>query len=379
MNPLILELKRINKGRVAPEKNVIFDEISIPSPSISYDGNTGEIIFNEIAQYSIQWWVATETTLKGAIEFALRCSQGGELALGSSPQKTGQVSGYGAIDVLTAGTTFSLVNTRDTNQVFSLEASLKAYLLITPIVAIGPTGPAGPRGVTGADGRSAYQVAVDEGFAGTEEEWLASLAGPTGPQGAAVSTGPQGSIGPTGPQGPKGDPGEPDTGNFLTFANFRSFVITTDEDGNPWNKAFVGLIHRYSGVYAPSDEVDLSPLVLNISLPMARDGKITDISFEYVYDDSVTLETAPPDAIVMGEIWVSRAGSSYGVFRLIPETHVEATEIFDQGMVQMGTLHLSEPAQVYAGDRITFVVSFKQPPPVLKDMFGFVAATVNIV
>ena len=379
MNPLILELKRINKGRVAPEKNVIFDEISIPSPSISYDGNTGEIIFNEIAQYSIQWWVATETTLKGAIEFALRCSQGGELALGSSPQKTGQVSGYGAIDVLTAGTTFSLVNTRDTNQVFSLEASLKAYLLITPIVAIGPTGPAGPRGITGADGRSAYQVAVDEGFAGTEDEWLASLAGPTGPQGAAGSTGPQGSIGPTGPQGPKGDPGEPDTGNFLTFANFRSFVITTDEDGNPWNKAFVGLIHRYSGVYAPSDEVDLSPLVLNISLPMARDGKITDISFEYVYDDSATLETAPPEAIVMGEIWVSRAGSSYGVFRLIPETHVEATEIFDQGMVQMGTLHLSEPAQVYAGDRITFVVSFKQPPPVLKDMFGFVAATVNIV
>jgi len=424
MNPLILELKRINKGRVAPKENVIFDEISTPSPSISYDGNTGEIIFNEIAQYSNQWWVATETTLKGAIEFALRCSQG-ELALGSSPQKTGQVSGYGAIDVLTAGTTFSLVNTRDTNQVFSLEASLKAYLLITPIVAIGPTGPAGPRGVTGADGRSAYQVAVDEGFAGTEEEWLASLAGPTGPQGAAGSTGPQGSIGPigsqgsigadgrsayqvavdegfagteeewlaslagptgpqgsigpTGPQGPKGDPGEPDTGNFLTFANFRSFVITTDEDGNPWNKAFVGLIHRYSGVYAPSDEVDLSPLVLNISLPMARDGKITDISFEYVYDDSVTLETAPPDAIVMGEIWVSRAGSSYGVFRLIPETHVEATEIFDQGMVQMGTLHLSEPAQVYAGDRITFVVSFKQPPPVLKDMFGFVAATVNIV
>jgi len=378
MNPLILELKRTNNGRVGPEKNVIFDEISIPSPSISYDRITGEIIFNEIAQYSIQWWVATETTLKGAIEFALRCSQG-ELALGSSPQKTGQVSGYGAIDVLTAGTTFSLVNTRDTNQVFSLEASLKAYLLITPIVAIGPTGPAGPRGVTGADGRSAYQVAVDEGFAGTEEEWLASLAGPTGPQGAAGSTGPQGSIGPTGPQGPKGDPGEPDTGNFLTFANFRSFVITTDEDGNPWNKAFVGLIHRYSGVYAPSDEVDLSPLVLNISLPMARDGKITDISFEYVYDDSVTLETAPPDAIVMGEIWVSRAGSSYGVFRLIPETHVEATEIFDQGMVQMGTLHLSEPAQVYAGDRITFVVSFKQPPPVLKDMFGFVAATVNIV
>jgi|GEM_PF-4161516 len=35
----------------------------------------------------------------------------------------------------------------------------------------------------GVEGKSAYQVAVDEGFVGTEEEWLASLQGPEGPQG----------------------------------------------------------------------------------------------------------------------------------------------------------------------------------------------------
>lgn len=33
------------------------------------------------------------------------------------------------------------------------------------------------------DGASAYKVAVDNGFEGTEEEWLASLVGPNGPQG----------------------------------------------------------------------------------------------------------------------------------------------------------------------------------------------------
>src|SRR3546814_9549297 len=32
-------------------------------------------------------------------------------------------------------------------------------------------------GPTGADGRSAYQVAVANGYAGTESEWLASLHG----------------------------------------------------------------------------------------------------------------------------------------------------------------------------------------------------------
>ena len=53
--------------------------------------------------------------------------------------------------------------------------------------AQGPTGPQGQQGVageTGADGESAYQIAVDNGFVGTEEEWLASLVGPQGPAGA---------------------------------------------------------------------------------------------------------------------------------------------------------------------------------------------------
>lgn len=81
---------------------------------------------------------------------------------------------------------------------------------------------------------SAYAVAVKHGYSGTEEEWLASLKGETGPQGAkgdpftysdfteaqlAALTGPQGAKGDTGEkgdtgaQGPKGDPGEKgDTG-----------------------------------------------------------------------------------------------------------------------------------------------------------------------
>jgi hypothetical protein len=42
---------------------------------------------------------------------------------------------------------------------------------------------AGPEGPAGADGDSAYDVAVANGFVGTESEWLASLVGPQGPQG----------------------------------------------------------------------------------------------------------------------------------------------------------------------------------------------------
>lgn len=53
-------------------------------------------------------------------------------------------------------------------------------------------------------GFSAYEVAVIDGFVGTEEEWLASLKGETGDQGPK---GDKGDIGPTGPKGLKGDTG----------------------------------------------------------------------------------------------------------------------------------------------------------------------------
>jgi hypothetical protein len=77
--------------------------------------------------------------------------------------------------------------------------------------AQGPQGVAGPQGATGsqgpagANGLSAYQVAVNGGFVGTEAQWLASLVGPQGPQGVQ---GPQGIQGPQGPQGATGPQGE---------------------------------------------------------------------------------------------------------------------------------------------------------------------------
>ena len=43
----------------------------------------------------------------------------------------------------------------------------------------GDTGPAGPQGEKGDTGRSAYQIALDNGFKGTEKEWLKSLEGIT--------------------------------------------------------------------------------------------------------------------------------------------------------------------------------------------------------
>jgi len=53
------------------------------------------------------------------------------------------------------------------------------------IASIGdlPPGPPGDDGTDGVDGLSAYQIAVENGFEGTEAEWLESLQGPPGPSG----------------------------------------------------------------------------------------------------------------------------------------------------------------------------------------------------
>ena len=61
---------------------------------------------------------------------------------------------------------------------------------------------------TGENGLSAYEIAVANGFEGTEKEWLNSLVGPRGPEGPAGPQGVPGEKGDTGEQGPQGERGE---------------------------------------------------------------------------------------------------------------------------------------------------------------------------
>lgn len=98
----------------------------------------------------------------------------------------------------------------DANENVSLQVSHTADNVIalvnqttdTFIAEIGGT--PGPRG---GDGLSAYQVWINAGNSGTEQDFLDSLEGaqgPTGPQGPQGIQGPQGPDGPQGPQGIQG-------------------------------------------------------------------------------------------------------------------------------------------------------------------------------
>ena len=85
-----------------------------------------------------------------------------------------------------------------------------------PAGATGATGPAGntgatgPAGTSGSNGLSAYQVWLQLGNTGTEANFIASLKGPTGaagPQGPAGTTGATGPAGTSGAAGPAGTSG----------------------------------------------------------------------------------------------------------------------------------------------------------------------------
>lgn len=101
----------------------------------------------------------------------------------------------------------------------------------------GPAGPTGPTGSQGPQGDSAYTVAVNGGFVGTEAQWLASLIGAQGPQGI------QGIQGPQGPQGIQGETGiQGPAGAAGTSISFKGSVANPgllSSSNNAFNDAYV--------------------------------------------------------------------------------------------------------------------------------------------
>ena len=70
-------------------------------------------------------------------------------------------------------------------------------------------------GGAGADGKSAYEIAVEQGFEGDVNEWLESLKGERGEQGLQ---------GPQGEQGPAGQDGTNGADGFGTEAQYNDII-----------------------------------------------------------------------------------------------------------------------------------------------------------
>ena len=128
---------------------------------------------------------------------------------------------------------------------------------------------------TGPEGKSAYEVAVEEGYTGTEEEWLASLKGDTG-ETPDISIGTVTTVAPGTPASASmtGTPEEPvlnlsiPQGVVGATPNFTVGTVTTGEPG--------------SSVIVTITGTPEAP-VLNVTIPQGMQGN-TGSSVDYPYE-----------------------------------------------------------------------------------------------
>lgn len=119
---------------VAVSSNVVFNTASYLSGNISYNAVTGVVTFNDANRYIIHWDVSTDgligaiNTATADVGFTLSSSQGDSIPV-ISLLSTGQISGFGIIDVVAAPVTLSLIND-SSNDVQLADVSPNAHMMI---------------------------------------------------------------------------------------------------------------------------------------------------------------------------------------------------------------------------------------------------------
>ena len=139
----------------------------------------------------------------------------------------------------------------------------------------GDKGDSGANGVDGSDGKSAYEIAVNNGFTGTETEWIASLKGEQGiqgPKGERGIQGPKGDKGDSGVNGVDGQNGTDGIGITSTEINESGELVLTYSDGSTAN---VGAVVGAKGekgdtgadgqdyVLTDTDKAEIANIVIN--------------------------------------------------------------------------------------------------------------------
>lgn len=175
----------------------------------------------------------------------------------------------------------------------------------------GEKGDTGPQGPAGIDGKSAYQIAVDEGFVGSETEWLASLKGDKGDTGAKGDKGDQGLPGADGKDGVDGKTPTLSTGTILT-GDSTSDATASITGGN--------------GVYYVNMTIPRGPRGYNYT-PIAISGAslVSGTTYNLSVGTSVSNEVKVNDTVMLIEVGGITAGLVIGdVFKV---TNVQTSQL----------------------------------------------------
>ncbi|WP_326513508.1 hypothetical protein [Clostridium intestinale] len=225
MSNSALHLERLNDEYIPSGSSVVFDNVVYNSGNISYDISTGVVTFTEAGRYVLNWWVSTQTaTSPNFVVFALTSSQGDVLE-GNSPIKTGEVVGFGIIDVISAPVTVTLNYISDGTAVLSSLVPVKATLIIIQDDIVSPTGDTGFTGTTGVTGATGS----------TGDTGATGITGTTGSTGATGITGVTGVTGVTGSTGVTGVTGATGITGEAAIINIGTVTVSTNGTANVTN------------------------------------------------------------------------------------------------------------------------------------------------
>ena len=133
MSKVILQVENKTGGTIAPLDNLVFEVIKKQEGPVLYNLATGIITFERSGKYLIQWWASTAS---GDAPFGLSLaldSPSADLQSGTSPVKTGQVNGFGVLEVTSPPAALSLKNNIAGNIYLSNVVETKASLLVTQL------------------------------------------------------------------------------------------------------------------------------------------------------------------------------------------------------------------------------------------------------
>lgn len=135
----------------------------------------------------------------------------------------------------------------------------------------GIDGQPGKDGADGINGKSAFEIAVENGFIGTESEWLESLKGKDG------------AVGPQGEQGPPGKDGvTPDMSLYSTKADYEDLQRKLQSLKDSTMDYIIGLTNR-------CDSLDVNIQEIDTALQQLSDS--VQLSFQEKEEEILSLET----------------------------------------------------------------------------------------
>jgi len=377
MSNISLQIELLTTTAIGPGQPVLFDNIVLSDGNVTYDSGTGEITINDPGRYVFNWFVATRSSMTMGIRFALTPSVG-DVIIGNSPAKYGQVSGIGIIEVAAAPVTVTLENISGGNVFLSTIVPVTASLMVVQDdeLVTGPTGPTGATGDTGPTGATS-----DTGPTGaTGDTGPTGATGDTGPTGATGATGPTGATGDTGPTGPTGDTGPTGAGAIIPFASGNDpSVLTTVLGGGILNqRSIIGFGDGVTGVtLTVGGNIDASTLS-NFAFSMPRGGTIDAISAFF----SVSVGLGLPTATYQITAQLFQSTTPDTTFSPVAGASVtlapNVTGTLTVGQSYSGTATMSIP--VAAGTRLlmVFTLTFVSGIDLATTLTGFASAGVSI-